>query len=128
MEVYCDGACSGNPGNAGLGFVVVEDSKIVAKYSEFIGFATNNIAELLAIKASLLYSFSHNSAPVIYSDSTYAISAITNRTNNVKNKQLIEEIRQIVSGAKFEHVKGHSKNQYNEMADSLAKQAVLMGK
>src|SRR5215831_15621668 len=49
IHVWTDGACSGNPGQAGLGVVIVGDGPGQRELSEYLGDATNNIAELTAI-------------------------------------------------------------------------------
>src|SRR3954471_14833624 len=49
IVAYADGACSGNPGPAGLGVVVI-DGGVRTEISEHLGVATNNIAELTAIE------------------------------------------------------------------------------
>ena len=49
LEIFSDGACSGNPGPAGIGvFILSDDGKVVREVSEAIGQATNNIAEYRA--------------------------------------------------------------------------------
>ena len=53
FEVYSDGACSGNPGPAGIGVVIKVDGGTVQTVSEPIGAATNNIAEYTAIIRAL---------------------------------------------------------------------------
>src|SRR5262249_34864377 len=52
LIVYADGACSGNPGPAGLGVVIVDRGERT-ELSEFLGQGTNNIAELTAILRAL---------------------------------------------------------------------------
>src|SRR5512140_1451189 len=46
---YTDGACSGNPGPAGLGIVVIAPDGKMREGYEYLGSATNNIAELTAV-------------------------------------------------------------------------------
>src|SRR5512135_1031349 len=48
IHVWTDGACTGNPGPAGLGVVIV-DGERKTEISEYLGEGTNNIAELTAI-------------------------------------------------------------------------------
>ncbi|MDB4988526.1 MAG: Ribonuclease, partial [Myxococcaceae bacterium] len=48
LVAYTDGACSGNPGPAGLGAVLL-DHGVRRELSEFLGIGTNNVAELTAI-------------------------------------------------------------------------------
>ncbi|MBF0387142.1 MAG: ribonuclease HI family protein [Candidatus Omnitrophica bacterium] len=47
-EIFTDGACSGNPGPAGIGVYIMKDGVVVREVSEAIGPATNNIAEYRA--------------------------------------------------------------------------------
>ena len=49
LEIFSDGACSGNPGPAGIGVHITEDGSVVREVSEAIGPATNNIAEYSAL-------------------------------------------------------------------------------
>jgi ribonuclease HI len=49
LEIYTDGAARGNPGNAAWAFVFVEDGRVVAEETGFLGIATNNIAEYQAV-------------------------------------------------------------------------------
>jgi ribonuclease HI len=54
MKLYCDGGARGNPGPAAAAFVVRDDKeKILFKGSEFLGVATNNVAEYRALIAAL---------------------------------------------------------------------------
>ncbi len=48
FEIFSDGACSGNPGPAGIGVVIRKDGVKVLEVSQAIGEATNNIAEYRA--------------------------------------------------------------------------------
>jgi ribonuclease HI len=56
LNIYCDGGARGNPGPAAIGFVVKDSlGKILHRYSERIGKATNNIAEYQAVIAALVW-------------------------------------------------------------------------
>jgi len=48
VSIYTDGACSGNPGPAGIGVVLICNGR-KKEISEYIGKATNNIAEVKAV-------------------------------------------------------------------------------
>ncbi len=48
FTIFSDGACSGNPGPAGIGVHITENGVVVREVSEAIGQATNNIAEYRA--------------------------------------------------------------------------------
>ena len=45
LEIFVDGACSGNPGPAAIGVVFKKGDKVIEKIAKPIGEATNNIAE-----------------------------------------------------------------------------------
>jgi ribonuclease HI len=50
LAIYIDGASRGNPGPAGIGIVLKDGAgRVVAEISEFIGRATNNVAEYRAL-------------------------------------------------------------------------------
>lgn len=49
FEIFSDGASSGNPGPSAIGVVVRVDGEVVKEIAEFIGLATNNVAEYRAL-------------------------------------------------------------------------------
>ncbi len=54
--VFTDGGARGNPGPAGIGVQVLDEKKeVLGEISEFIGEATNNVAEYTAVKRALEY-------------------------------------------------------------------------
>lgn len=55
LTVYTDGASSGNPGDAGIGVVIYENGKLIAKIGRYIGKTTNNIAEYTAVLEAVKY-------------------------------------------------------------------------
>ena len=48
-DLYIDGASRGNPGEAGIGVVICKDGSVKKNISEYIGIATNNVAEYSAL-------------------------------------------------------------------------------
>ena len=126
IHIYTDGACSGNPGPAGYGAILIYNSH-VKEFSEYIGKATNNIAELTAIKIGLEAVKNKNIPVVIYSDSSYSIGVLSNGWKAKKNKELIQEIKSLMltfESIEFVKVKGHSDNKLNERADKIANLAI----
>jgi ribonuclease HI len=128
IHVFTDGACSGNPGPAGVG-VVLYYNEHKKEISKFIGNATNNIAELTAIKIGLeaIKSTYRNLPVIIYTDSAYCHGLFTKDWNPKKNIELIMDIRSLIvqfSDIEFKHVKGHSDNPGNNKADILATSAI----
>jgi ribonuclease HI len=126
IQVWTDGACSGNPGPAGLGVVVI-DGKQRTELSEYLGEGTNNIAELTAILRGL-EAISDRSRPVVvYSDSSYSIDILTKAWKAKKNVELIGELRALCrqfSDLRFVKVAGHAGVVLNERCDQLARDAI----
>ncbi|RLC22221.1 MAG: hypothetical protein DRH93_10365 [Deltaproteobacteria bacterium] len=126
IKIYTDGASSGNPGPSGIGilFIYGENKKEISKS---IGMATNNIAELTAIKMGL-ETLTRVDLPVrIFSDSSYSIGLLTKDWKPKKNQDLIRKIKVLMN--KFNDltiikVKGHSGIKENEVADFLATSAI----
>lgn len=128
IEVYTDGACSGNPGPGGYG-VVLRAQGVQRTISGFLGDAcTNNIAELTAILKALS-AIRDPSRPVrLYSDSAYALGLLTQNWKAKANQELVEQLRKkIREFPRLELIKieGHAGHEGNELADRLARQAIV---
>ena len=124
--IFTDGASSGNPGPAGIG-VVMRFGKHEKEISEYIGLATNNIAELKAIKAGLL-ALKKTDLPVrIFTDSRYAFGVLTLGWKAKANSELVQSIKKTMKkfkNLKIVKVKGHAGHEGNERADFLATSAI----
>ena len=126
IQVWTDGACTGNPGPAGLGVVVIDGSER-AELSEYLGEGTNNIAELMAILRGLQHVKDRSKPVVVYSDSAYSIGLLTKAWKPKKNVELIDELRALCrtfSDLRFVKVAGHAGIALNERVDQLARQAI----
>lgn len=142
IQVYTDGASKGNPGDAGFGWVILYDDNKYYK-SESLDKATNNQAELTAVINALHEILQSEkidklNSITIYSDSQYVCNAFNKKWMDkwikedfvkIKNPDywknlnyLIEKIKETKNNPdiKFEWVRGHNGDQYNEEADSLA--------
>ena len=124
--IFTDGASSGNPGPAGIGVVMCfgEHEKEI---SEYIGLATNNIAELKAIQAGLL-ALKKSDLPVrIFTDSKYAYGVLALGWKAKANSELVQSIKKTMKkfkNLKIVKVKGHAGDEGNERADFLATSAI----
>ncbi len=126
IHVYTDGAASGNPGPAGIG-VFLQYGPHEREISRFIGSATNNIAELMAVSAAL-EAIKRKDIPVrLYTDSTYVLGLLTSGWKAHKNKELVTDVRKLCEefkDLKLIKVKGHGGICGNEKADHLATSAI----
>lgn len=124
--VYADGACSGNPGPAGLGVVIVEgDTR--RELSEFLGRGTNNIAELTAILRAAEALAGREEHVRIFTDSSYSIGVLTKGWKAKANPELIAEVKRALAqlpDVELHYVPGHAGVALNEAADKLARAAV----
>ena len=127
IHVWTDGACTGNPGPAGLGVVII-DGKERRELSEYLGEGTNNIAELTAIQRGLEEVVAKKDRPVVvYTDSEYSIGCLTKPWKPKKNVELIADIRELTRSfpdLRFVKVAGHAGIPLNERVDQLAREAV----
>jgi len=124
--IYTDGAASGNPGPAGIG-VWLAYGKHEKSISRYIGKATNNIAELEAIRTGLSEVKNRHLPVRVFTDSSYAFGLLVLGWKAKANRDLIGSIKTLVADfrdLKFIKVKGHDGNEGNERADFLATSAI----
>ena len=124
---YTDGACSGNPGPAGSGVVVVSPDGKVHEGFEYLGEATNNVAELTAILRALEWIPEEAEAVVVYTDSQYAIGVLQKGWKAKLNQELVARAKRTVElrRARLHYVPGHQGVSLNERADELAREAIV---
>ncbi len=123
---YTDGACSGNPGPAGLGFTIRFPDGRFIKQGEPLGNATNNIAELTAVLRVLDHIGDKDAHIVIHTDSSYSIGVLCSGWKAKANQTLIATIRSALrqfKNVEFRKVKGHAGIEDNELVDKLAREA-----
>ncbi len=126
LVAYADGACTGNPGPAGLGVVIVlGDGR--TELSEYLGHGTNNIAELTAILRALELTDGVEGRLVVHTDSQYSIGVLSKGWKAKANTELIVRVKAALAarkGTKLVYVPGHAGVPLNERADALARLAV----
>jgi len=127
IVIYTDGACTGNPGPAGLGVVII-DGNDRKELSEYLGSGTNNIAELTAIERALEAVWPKlERTVVIHSDSSYSIGLMTKGWKAKANTELVGRMRELARGfadLRFVKVKGHAGIPENERCDELARESI----
>ena len=80
IKIYCDGACSGNPGPGGWGACVIIDSQVIEIYGAALQ-TTNNQMELMGAIKGLEY-FKTSTAVELFTDSKYVQMGISSWINN----------------------------------------------
>lgn len=126
IQLWTDGACTGNPGPAGLG-VLMRDGDQCHELSEYLGQGTNNIAELAAILRGLELVADRGRPVDVMTDSAYCVGLLTQNWKAKANQAMIAELRALLAtftDARIIKVPGHSGVPDNEAADELARRAV----
>jgi ribonuclease HI len=125
VEIWTDGACSGNPGPMGIGVVVIDGATRREK-GEYLGVGTNNIAELTAIGRGIDLSGGGGRRLRVYTDSSYAIGVLSKGWKAKANQELIAQLKRQIAPLDVEFVKvaGHAGVPENERCDELAREAV----
>lgn len=138
VEMYTDGACSGNPGSGGYG-IVLKYKDNIKEISGGYRQTTNNRMELIAVIIGL-EALKKPCKVKIYSDSKYIIDALNKgwirkwkengwlraRNKPTKNADLWVKILNLAEKhiITWVWVKGHDENIYNNRCDKLAKEAI----
>jgi len=133
IEIYTDGACSGNPGPGGWGALL----RYGAHEKELSGGAedtTNNRMEMTAA-IEALKSLNQKCSVDLYTDSEYLRRGVTEWMegwkakgwpSRIKNQDLWKDLDDVLQkhDVRFHWVKGHAGHPENERADSLATGAI----
>jgi ribonuclease HI len=143
LVIYTDGASRGNPGPGGWAAVIIAGNEVM-EIAGSAAKATNNQMELAGVEAVLSDSaaLAWKGNVIIHSDSAYAINGLTKWVKGwekngwmtqaktpVENKGQWQNLsyfaKQYGTRLKFEKVKGHAGELYNERCDELAVAAAL---
>ncbi|NQY81773.1 MAG: ribonuclease HI [Alphaproteobacteria bacterium] len=138
IEIYTDGACSGNPGPGGWAAIILTDASPEELYGGEES-TTNNRMEMTAI-IKALGQIPDTQHLTLYTDSSYVKDGITSwikgwkkngwktsQRKSVKNQDLWQALDHETTrlAVDWRWVKGHAGNKWNERADSLARQGLL---
>lgn len=138
VELYTDGACSGNPGAGGYGAILIYKG-LEKEISGGEPLTTNNRMEIYAVIAGL-ECLKEKCRVNIYSDSAYTVNAFTQNWlegwirngwrkadgKEVANSDLWQRLYDLTKSheVRFIKVKGHADNAYNNRCDELARAAI----
>lgn len=126
FEIYIDGASKGNPGLSGIGVVICQGSETIRNLSEFIGTATNNVAEYTALIYALQEALILKADTVQINTDSQLLHRQINRIYKIKNASILKLYNQAIhimsafSKVTIDHI---SRND-NRGADKLANQAI----
>ncbi|MFC1867701.1 ribonuclease HI [Thermodesulfobacteriota bacterium] len=137
VEIFTDGACSGNPGPGGYGAVLKFGQK-VKEISGSEAETTNNRMEMTAV-IQALRQLKRPCKIRVLTDSTYVVKGVTewlpvwikrNWLNSQKKPVLNRDLWESLLKASMPHqiewiwIKGHDGHEENERCDMLAKKAI----
>lgn len=138
VDLYTDGACSGNPGAGGYGAILIYKG-IEKEVSGGEVLTTNNRMEIYAVIAGLNL-LKEPCEVTVYSDSAYTVNAFKegwiygwmkngwkkSDGKSVLNAELWQELYSLTQKHRvcFVKVKGHADNEYNNRCDGLARAAI----
>jgi ribonuclease HI len=127
LNVSVDGGARGNPGKAGYGaHVTSESGDLVAEVYGFLGIATNNVAEYVALLAALEFALEAGVHSLhVRSDSQLVVRQIQGRykVKNAGLQPLFRRARRLIGGLERFHIE-HVRREENQEADALANRAM----
>jgi ribonuclease HI len=130
ITAHCDGGARGNPGPAGFGVVLKDESgKKVAELSEYLGHQTNNFAEYQGLIAALEYALEHGPKALrLISDSELMVRQIRGiyKVNNPTLRDLHARAKELIAQLEWFSI-GHALREQNQDADRLANEAMDKG-
>ena len=130
LIAHSDGGARGNPGPAGYGVVIKDESgKKVAALSEYLGHQTNNFAEYQGLIAALEYAIKHGpKALKLISDSELLVRQIKGiyKVKNSTLKDLHARATELIRQMEWFSI-DHALREHNQEADRLANEAMDKG-
>jgi ribonuclease HI len=130
LIAHSDGGARGNPGPAGYGVVIKDESgRKVAALSEYLGHQTNNFAEYQGLIAALEYAIEHGpKALKVISDSELLVRQIKGiyKVKNAVLQDLHGRAKELTAQLDWFSI-GHAFREQNQEADRLANEAMDKG-
>ena len=127
LVAHSDGGARGNPGPAGYGVVIKDESgRKVAALSEYLGHQTNNFAEYQGLIAALEYAIEHGpKALKLIGDSELLVRQIKGiyKVKNPTLKDLHGRAQELISQLEWFSI-GHALREHTQEADRLANEAM----
>lgn len=129
IDVYTDGGSRGNPGPAAIGYVILQDGKVVAEKGEVINVGTNNFAEYTALLKAILALkdfLSETVAVNFYLDSELVVRQLNGeyKVKDINLRALYMEVMRALKDLNVPHVFNHIPREQNKRADALVNKAL----
>lgn len=130
LVAHSDGGARGNPGPAGYGVVIKDETgRRVAALSEYLGHQTNNFAEYQGLIAALEYAIQRGpKALKLISDSELLVKQIKGiyKVKNAVLQDLHARAKELIARMEWFSI-GHAMREHNQEADRLANEAMDKG-
>jgi len=130
LAAHIDGGARGNPGPAGYGVVLQDESgRKVATLSEYLGHQTNNFAEYQGLIGALAYAIQHGPKALrVVSDSELLVRQIKGiyKVKNPTLKDLHARAKELIAQLDWFSI-SHALREHNQEADRLANEAMDKG-
>lgn len=126
IEIFIDGASSGNPGPSGIGIVITRGEEVIKNVSRYIGKATNNIAEYSALVFALQEALAMRLENIRVNTDSELLYRQVKGIYRVKNECLKlyhEKALRLMRGFSSLEI-NHIRREFNKGADKLATMAV----
>jgi len=126
LDIYIDGASKGNPGPSGVGIVIYREGLRIKNISNYIGIATNNIAEYTALIYALEEALLLKARNLNINTDSQLLARQLNKIYKVRHAGIINLYNRaihLLTGFEKVSIK-HIPREENVLADKLASQAV----
>jgi ribonuclease HI len=126
LEIYIDGAAKGNPGPAGIGVIVCQNGEVLKNIANYIGNATNNVAEYTALIFALQEALIQRAECVKVNTDSQLLYRQMNKEYKVKHPQILGLYNQAAHliGSFKEVYFSYIPREQNRGADKLATGAI----
>ncbi len=125
VQVFCDGGSRGNPGPAAAGAVILRDKEVIAELQDYLGVATNNVAEYSAVILALrkLHELKLTKAD-FFLDSELVVRQLTGiyKVKNPDMKLLYNQVQKLSAGLELNFT--HVLRANNKHADAMVNECL----
>lgn len=126
LTIFTDGASRNNPGEAGAGIFIVQDSVPIEKITRYLGRTTNNVAEYTAAIIGLEHAVKLRASSIkLYADSELLVRQLNGqyKVRNEGLKPLFAKVKELIAKIGSVEVQYIPREQ-NKEADALANRAI----